>query len=131
MIVIVGMLVRVTVVRLGGFVGRVVMLLVLVAVRVSMVVIVLVAAAVLVLVRGLILRVRVGRAFVDAKFHALDLLPLLAGEVHVEVAEVELRQLPFERGRFHTEIDQRADGHVAADPGEAIEEESFHRSFRF
>ena len=114
------MLVRVTVVRLGGFV-----------VRGAVIVIVIVAAAVLMLVRGLILRVRVGRAFVDAKFHALDLLPLLAVEVHVEVAEVELRQLPFERGRFHAEIDQRADGHVAADPGEAIEEKSFHRSFRF
>ena len=74
----------------------------------------------------LILPVRVGRAFVNAKLHALDILPLRALEVHVEIAEVELREFPFERGGLHAEIDERADGHVAADAGDAIEIEDFH-----
>ena len=39
-----------------------------------------------------LLVVRVRRARVDAKFHALHFLPRLAVEVHVEVAEVELRE---------------------------------------
>ena len=53
-------------------------------------------------------------------------LSKLALEVHVEIAECEFRQLPFEGGGFHAEIDERADGHVAADAGEAVEEEDFH-----
>ena len=65
-------------------------------------------------------------SLVDAELHALDALPLLALEVHVEVAEVELRQLPFERGGLHAEVAQRTDSHVAADAGDAVEEENFH-----
>jgi len=34
----------------------------------------------------------------NAEFDALDALPLRAVEVHVEVAERELRKLPFEGG---------------------------------
>ena len=74
---------------------------------------VLVSAVVTVLM--FILLVRVRRAFVDAKLHALEMVSLRPLEVHVKVAEIELRQLPFERGRFHAEIDERADRHVAAD----------------
>jgi len=117
-VVIVRMLVRVTMGMLAVFMVRGVML------PVPVTVVVVVVAAVMMPV--LILRVRVRRAFVDAKFHTLDLLPLLAVEVHVKITEVELRQLPFEGGGFHAEIDEGADGHVAADPGEAIEEECFH-----
>ena len=74
-----------------------------------------------------ILVVRVRRALVDAELHALHLLPLLAVEVHVEIAEIELRELPFEGRGFHAEIDEGADGHVAGDAGKAIEEEDFHK----
>lgn len=62
-----------------------------------------------------ILIVRVRRTFMDAKFHAFQIMPLRPLEVHVEIAEVELRELPFERGWFHAEIDECADRHVAAD----------------
>jgi hypothetical protein len=68
----------------------------------------------------------VGGAFVDTEFHALDLLPLFAVEVHVEIAEIELGELPFEGGRFDTEINEGANGHVAGDAGKAVEEEDFH-----
>ena len=74
-----------------------------------------------------VLVVRVCRAFVDAELHAFHLLPLLALEVHVEIAEVELRELPFESRGFHAEIDEGAHGHVAGDAGKAIEEEDFHK----
>jgi len=74
-----------------------------------------------------VLVVRVRGAFVNAKFHALHLLPLLAVEVHVKIAEIELRELPLEGGRFHAKINKGADGHVAGDAGKAVEEEDFHR----
>jgi hypothetical protein len=67
---------------------------------------------------------------VDAELHSFDLVSLRTVEVHVEIAEIELRQLPFERGRFHAEIDQRADGHVAADAGTAIEIKDFQGKLR-
>ena len=67
-------------------------------------------------------------AFVDAEFYPFNLVPPRTFEVHVKVAEVELREFPFESGRFHAEIDQRADGHVAADAGAAIEVKNFHGS---
>ena len=66
------------------------------------------------------------RAAVDVKFHALDVLSLCAVVVHVEVADVQLAQLPFERAGFHAEVNERADHHVATDAGDAVEEESFH-----
>jgi hypothetical protein len=59
-------------------------------------------------------------AAVDVELHALDVLPLRAVEVHVEVADGQLAQLPFERARLHTEVHERADGHVAADSGNAV-----------
>ena len=68
----------------------------------------------------------VRRAAVDVEFHALDVLPLRAVVVHVEVADVQLAQLPFERTGFHAEINERADHHVAADAGDAVEVECFH-----
>ena len=70
------------------------------------------------------------RAAVDVEFHTLDVLPLCAIVVHVEVADVQLAQLPFERAGFHAEINERADHHVAADAGDAVEEEGFHGKLR-
>ena len=75
---------------------------------------------------GFVLRVRVCRAFVDAKFHPLDALPLLPLEVHVKVADVDLAERPFQRRRLHSEVAQRAHHHVAADAGDAVEKENFH-----
>lgn len=67
------------------------------------------------------------RAAVDVELHALDVLPLCAVVVHVEVADVQLAQLPFERAGFHAEVNERADHHVATDAGDAVEVESFHK----
>jgi len=69
----------------------------------------------------------VRRAAVDVEFHALDILPLRAVVVHVEIAEVQLAQLPFERAGFHAEVDECADCHVATDAGNAVEVEGFHK----
>ena len=66
------------------------------------------------------------RAAVDVEFHAFDVLPLCPVMVHVEIADVQLAQLPFERAGFHAEIDECTDHHVATDAGDAVEEESFH-----
>ena len=79
---------------------------------------------------GAFLALPVRRPVVDVKFHALDLLPLRAVIVHVEVAEVQLAQFPFERAGFHAEINERADHHVAADAGDAVEEKGFHGKLR-
>ena len=68
----------------------------------------------------------VRRAAVDVEFHALDVLPLFAVIVHVEIADVQLAQLPFERAGFHAEVNERADHHVATDAGDAVEVEGFH-----
>ena len=105
-------------------------MLVRVAVFVVMPVLVLVLMFLLlvmmpVLVFILVMRVR--RAFVDAELDPLDALALLPLEVHVKIAERELREFPFEGGRLDAEIDQCADRHVAADAGGAIEEENFHK----
>ena len=83
----------------------------------------MVALAVLVM---FVLLVRVGGPFVNAKLHAFDLLPLFALEVHVEIAEIELRELPFESGGFDAEINEGAHGHITGDAGKAVEEEDFH-----
>ena len=68
----------------------------------------------------------VGRAAVDVEFYALDLFPLGAVVVHVEVAEPEFAQLPFHGAGLHAEVDERADHHVAANARDAVEIESFH-----
>ena len=51
--------------------------------------------------------------------------------MHVEVAEIEFGEFPFQDGGFDTEIDEGADGHVSADAGEAVEEEGFHGMDQF
>lgn len=84
------------------------------------------AMAVIVTAARLILIVRVGRALMDAKLHAFDCLTLGAVEVHVKVPDIELGKFPLECGGLDAEIDEGADGHIAADAGETIEEENFH-----
>src|SRR4051794_26680778 len=90
------------------------------------IVVMLVLVTVTVFVRMLILLVRMRRAFMDAELHPFNILPLLPLEVHVEVAERDLRELPLERGGLHTQIAERADGHVAADAGKTIEKKDLH-----
>jgi hypothetical protein len=68
---------------------------------------------------------------VDGEADAGDVFPFLALEMHVEVAEIELGEFPFQNGGFDTEIDEGADGHVSADAGEAVEEEGFHGMDQF
>jgi hypothetical protein len=65
-------------------------------------------------------------AFVNGETHPFDLLPPRALEVHVKRADINLRQFPFQRGRFYSQIAQRANRHVSADPGKAIEEKNAH-----
>jgi hypothetical protein len=79
---------------------------------------------------ALVAMLLVRRAAVDVELHALDVLPLRAVVVHVEVADVQLAQLPFERAGLHAEVNERADHHVAADAGDAVEVESFHGKWR-
>ncbi len=115
--------------------GRVaVLMFMLVRVFVSMIVVVVMAAAaivvmmfvtVLVVVRFVLIG-RVGGPFMNPKLYAFDILPLLPVEMHVKVAEIELRELPFKGGRPNAEIDERTDGHVAADAGKTIEKENAH-----
>jgi hypothetical protein len=87
-------------------------------------VVVVVAAAVAMFVAVLMLVLMgvfdVRGAFVNVEFHAFDVLPLLAVEVHVERAEIDFAQLPFEGAGFDAEIDDGADHHVAADAGCAV-----------
>jgi hypothetical protein len=74
----------------------------------------------------LILVVGMGRALVNAEFHAFDVLPFFPFEVHVKGADLELGEFPLQSGWFHAEIDEGADGHVAANAGDAIEKENAH-----
>ncbi len=68
-----------------------------------------------VLIGVLVLCVGVRAARVDAEFHAFDVLALLALEVHVEVSDVQLGKLPLERRGLHSQVAERANGHVTAD----------------
>jgi len=99
------------------------MAVIVVVVMIMVAVVVMMAVAVIV---GFVLVVRVGRSFVDAKFHAFHFLPLLPVEMHMKISDIELGELPFQGGGLDAEIDEGADGHVATDAGETIEEEDFH-----
>ena len=137
MIMIARVLMLVLVLMLMGmsvFVAMLIFVLVLMRMRVAVfvrmavflfliVVVMMVSAAVsvgMLLVRG---------AAVNVEFHALDVLPLGAVVVHVEVTEIQFAQLPLERAGFHTKVNQGANHHVTADSGNAVEVESFHASF--
>ena len=68
----------------------------------------------------------VDRALVDREPDTFDFLPLGPVEVHVEFADRKLRKLPLESGWSDTEINQRANSHVAADAAEDIEIDRIH-----
>ena len=75
-----------------------------------------------------VLVVGVRGAGVDGKFHALDILPHLALPVGVEIADLQLAELPLERGGLYPQVAERPHGHVTADTREAIEIENTHRN---
>jgi hypothetical protein len=108
------------------------LMMMLVGMRMAMLFsLVMVVMAVLVSVfMRLILVVRVDRSLVNAKLYPLHVLPFLAVEVHVKIAEIELGEFPLEGGGLDAEIDEGADCHVAADAGKTIEEEDFHERER-
>ena len=113
-------------VRMGML--RVIVVLVVMMHVAFLAMLVVVAAIVRMLMRVPLLHMR--RPAVDVEFHAFDVLPLRAVVVHVEVAEVQLAQLPFERAGFHSEVEECADHHVATDAGDAVEVEGFHGKLR-
>lgn len=80
----------------------------------------------MVMVMVMVARFGVGRSRMNAEVDALNFGTLLALEVHVKVTQIQLGQFPFQGGRFHSEVAQGADSHVAADAGEAVEIERFH-----
>jgi hypothetical protein len=63
---------------------------------------------------------------VHIKLHARDALTLLSSDMQVVIIQLELRQFPLEFPGIHTQIDQGANEHVAADAAEDVEIESFH-----
>jgi len=68
------------------------------------------------------------RFVVHCEFDAGHILALIAIGVEMKlVRQLEFAEFPLDGGEFHTEVDQRADEHVAAGPGEAIEVERFHK----
>jgi len=97
-----------------------ILVILMILVMVILVLVMMMFAMILVLMRLM------GSTGVDAEAHPFDLLPLGPLEMHVEIPDVDLRQLPFERRRFQPEVAQGADHHVAADAREAIEIEDTH-----
>lgn len=73
-----------------------------------------------------VLLVRVLGAFVNAELDATYTFSLFTIEMHVEIAQVQFRQLPLESRRFDAKVDQRADGHIAADAGRTIQIKNTH-----
>ena len=78
-----------------------------------------------------VLGMRVGRPFVDCESHGIDVLPRLALPMGVKLANLDFAQLPFEGRRFHAQIAEGADSHIAADAGEAVDIENTHRRALF
>jgi hypothetical protein len=76
----------------------------------------------------LVLLMLVNRSLVNTELGAFDVHSFGAFEMHVELAEFEFGELPFERRRFHAEVAEGADGHIAADAGKTVEKEDFHRN---
>ena len=123
MLMPVGMRMRVPVVMIIFFI-----IIMMVAMPMIVVVVVIMVVVLMAVIVRFVLVVRVRGALVDAEFYAFHFLPLFPVEVHVKIADIELGQFPLQRGGFDAEIDKGADGHIAADAGETIEEEDFHGS---
>jgi hypothetical protein len=68
----------------------------------------------------------VHRARVDAEVDSFDTFPMLPIEVHVEVSDLQLGELPLECRGFDAEVAEGADGHIAADAGGTVEEQNAH-----
>jgi ABC-type multidrug transport system fused ATPase/permease subunit len=95
-------------------------------VRMLVAVVVMAFLMTMILLLVFILIVGVRCPLMDAELYALDSLAQLSFEMHVELAEVEFGKFPLECGGVHSKIGERADGHVAADTGDAIKKENFH-----
>jgi len=67
-----------------------------------------------------------GAGQMDIKLHAGDAGFLFARDVKMIAAEFQLLQLALQLARIRTEVNQRADEHVAADAAENIEVKRFH-----
>lgn len=67
-----------------------------------------------------ILIVGVHRPFMDGEVNAFDVEALLPLEVHVKIANLQLRQLPLKGGGFDAEVAKSANRHVAADARKTI-----------
>ena len=63
---------------------------------------------------------------VDVELHAFDIGFLTAGRVQVVVVELELLEFVFELFEIDAEVEHRADEHIATDPAEDVEVDSFH-----
>ena len=96
------------------------LMLVLVSMRMNL--------SVLVGIFVLIVGVRAPR--VDAEFYSLDVLALLALEVHVKIPDIQFGKLPLEGRGLHSQVAERADGHVAADTRKTVEKKDSHREIR-
>jgi len=108
------------------FMGSVGFLTMLMMMMMFMPVFVMVITFTLILMLGFILLMLVGRPFMNAEFDTRNALALLALEVHVKIANIELREFPLKCRGFHSKIGQRTHGHVAADARDAIEIKNFH-----
>ncbi len=60
------------------------------------------------------------------ELHAFDAGFLLARKVQVIAVQLEFLQLALQPMRAHTQINQRADKHIAADATEDVEVKSLH-----
>ncbi len=65
---------------------------------------------------------------VDVEFYTFDIGFLTAGRVQVVVIEAELLEFLFELTEIDAQIEHRTDEHIAADPAEDVEVDSFHLS---
>jgi hypothetical protein len=89
---------------------------------VSMLVMVMVRVLLVLLMPMLFMR----RSGMNTKMHARHLTAAALIEMHMKIAEPQLREFPLECRRIYPEITQRANGHVTADTGETIEKKSAH-----
>ena len=72
------------------------------------------------------LRGIVGCSGVNIEFYAGDACAGLSLEMEVAIAQFQFRELPFESGRGDSQIGQRADCHVAADPRKTVQVKDTH-----
>ena len=91
-------------------------------------IVVMLIVRVIMTVGPFLFRVDVDCAGVYPKFDPRNPFALLAFEMQMMVFEGDLAQFPFEHRWRDSKIGQRADKHVATDPGEAVQVENPHCS---